>query len=462
MTTASHATDMSARLVRARFDRIPVLTRKHWGVLWMLGALGIFDGFDLAAFGYTAPAIRQELGLSLGEVGWIASSVYVGSFVGALIGGRLADSRGRRPVLFVSVVLYSLGSLCTVFAANAEMLIACRVVTGVGAQALTVVSYLYLSEMFPAKFRGRCAALLLGISVLGVPLAAVLTWTLVPDGGPHWRWIYGIGTLGLLVVVAVRRLPESVRWQLRTGDLSGAESTVAAFEREAVAKTGTPLPEPTTLPEVETGQASLRELASGLNLRRLIVVTVSMVLFAYVIYGFNTWLTTLLVERGYSQRQALTAAVAISLAGFAGSVGSVLFADRVERKKLVLAVMVLDAALLLVFGLVDSLSVTVVVGVLLSGTLQIALAAMYAYTPEIFPTHLRGLGSGIVGGAFRLSAAFTSVTVGLVLSGFGFVTVFVVFAAVAVLFGAFFFVLGARTKGRSLEDIAADGRGAGE
>ncbi len=184
MTTESLASGMDATKIGARFDRIPVVTRKHWVILWMLGALGIFDAFDLAAFGYTAPAIRQDLGLSLGQVGWVASSVYIGSFLGALVGGRLADRHGRRPVLFVSAVIYSLGSFATVFATSLETLIACRVVTGLGAQALTLVSFLYLSEMFPARLRGRFAALLLGISVLGAPLAAVLTWTSCPTGSP--------------------------------------------------------------------------------------------------------------------------------------------------------------------------------------------------------------------------------------------------------------------------------------
>ena len=460
MTTESLASGMDATKIGARFDRIPVVTRKHWVILWMLGALGIFDAFDLAAFGYTAPAIRQDLGLSLGQVGWVASSVYIGSFLGALVGGRLADRHGRRPVLFVSAVIYSLGSFATVFATSLETLIACRVVTGLGAQALTLVSFLYLSEMFPARLRGRFAALLLGISVLGAPLAAVLTWTIVPHGESHWRWIYGIGALGLLIAVTVRRLPESVRWQIRRGELGVAAGTVVAFEDEALAKTGKPLPEPVELPRGGPEPAtSVRELLSGKNLERMAVLTISMIMFAYVIYGFNTWLTTLLVERGYSQQQALTAAVIISLAGFLGSVSAVAFADRIERKKLVLAVMVVVAPLLLVFGLVDSLVVTVITGSLLSGSLQIALATMYAYSPEIFPTHLRGLGAGVGGGAFRLSAAFTSIIVGFVLSGFGFTTVFVVFAAVAVAFGAVFAMFGERTKGRTLEDITADLRG---
>ncbi|WP_408996976.1 MFS transporter [Streptomyces ipomoeae] len=58
------------------------------------------------------PSAQDERG-SLGQVGWVASSVYIGSFLGALVGGRLADRHGRRPVLFVSAVIYSLGSLAT-------------------------------------------------------------------------------------------------------------------------------------------------------------------------------------------------------------------------------------------------------------------------------------------------------------------------------------------------------------
>lgn len=447
--------------ISTRLDGIPLPTRSHWVILVLLAALGIFDAFDLTAFGYTAPAIRADLGLSIAAVGVIGSAAFVGSFVGAIVGGWLADRFGRRPVLLVSVVVYSIGSVMMVLSTTVELLVAARIVTGLGAQAVIVVTMIYIVEMFPARLRGRFVALYLGIVSLGSFLAAVSSWIIVPTGQGHWRWVYGIGSLGLLVVIgAWRRLPESVRWQVRRGHTVAAAATLAEFEKEAVAKTGLPLPEQAEQAErpgtERRSRPSARELLGGTNLKRVLVLVGSMILLAYVFYGFNTWLTTLLVERGYTQQQALTAAAVMSLSNSLGSFLVAPLADRVERKNLVFVVMVIVASLMLVFGLVDNLAVTIVAGFLLAGLLQITFAAMYTYSPEIFPIHLRGLGSGIGGGSSRLSAAFGSIIVGLVLSGFGFTAVFVFFAVVAAGFGVAFLVLGERTKGRQLEDIAAE------
>lgn len=449
--------DMESAALSARLDRIPSPTRKHWTILFVLAALGVFDAFDLTAFGYTAPAIRADLGLSIEAVGFIGSAAFIGSFIGAILGGLLADRFGRRPVLLLSVIVYSLGSGLAVFANTVEMLFGARAITGLGAQAVITVTMIYIVEMFPAACRGRMVAIYLGIVAPGAVLAAVLSFIIVPTGIGHWRWIYGIGTAGILVaIVAWRRLPESVRWQARHGRTVAADTTLTAFEEEAVARTGQALPEPVELPEVDhTSRGSLRELVGRANLKRVLVLVAAMALFSFVFYGFNTWLTTLLVERGYSQQEALVAAVFISLANTVGSFAVAPLADRLERKTLVLIVASIIAALMLVFGLVDNLTVTIVSGFLLSGLLQVTYAFLYAYSPEIFPMHLRGLGSGIGGAASRLSAAFGSITIAFVLSGFGFTAVFVLFAVVAVVCGLGFFLLGECTKGRRLDEIAA-------
>lgn len=447
---------MESAALGARLDRIPAPTRSHRTILVVLAALGLFDAFDLTAYGYTAPAIRADLGLSIEAVGFIGSAAFIGSFIGSIAGGLLADRFGRRPVLLVSVVVYSCGSGLAVFANNAEMLFAVRMITGLGAQAVIIVTMIYIVEMFPAGFRGRMIAIYLGIVGPGAFLAAILSLVIVPTGQGHWRWIYGIGMAGILVVVvAWRHLPESVRWQAERGHTEAANATLTAFEEEAAAKSGQPLPEPVDLPSVDrTSKSSLRELLGRTNLKRVLVLVGAMVLFSFVFYGFNTWVTTLLVERGYTQQQALLAAAFITLANSVVSFAAAPLADRLERKTLVLIAAPIIAVLMLVFGLVDNLAVTIVSGFLLSGLLQITYAFLYAYSPEIFPMHLRGLGSGIGGAGSRLSAAFGSIVIGFVLSGFGFNAVFYFFAVVALVFGLGFFLLGERTKGRQLEEAA--------
>ena len=90
--------------IAARLDRLPVITRTHRTWVVLLGALFVFDLVDLNSFAYAAPALRTQWGLSIGTVGVVTSAGFVGMFLGAIVGGRLSDRIGRRPVLILSLI----------------------------------------------------------------------------------------------------------------------------------------------------------------------------------------------------------------------------------------------------------------------------------------------------------------------------------------------------------------------
>ncbi|MEV0688108.1 MFS transporter [Nocardia sp. NPDC050378] len=139
----------------------------------------------------------------------------VGMFFGAIAGGRVSDRWGRRPVLIGATVIYSCFSLLTALSPNLETLTVFRLLTGFGLQNMTGVLLVYVSEMFPRHLRGRrYQAILLAIGISGIPVAALVSRLIVPLGPGMWRWIYVVGALGVLgLFLAIRMMPESVRWQ---------------------------------------------------------------------------------------------------------------------------------------------------------------------------------------------------------------------------------------------------------
>ncbi|GAA4615119.1 MFS transporter [Saccharopolyspora hordei] len=436
----------------ARLDRIPIVTPQHRRWAWLLGALFVFDLVDLNTFAYVAPALRAEWDLSIADVGAITSAGFVGMFVGAIVGGRLSDRIGRRPVLIGATFFYSLFSLLSAFAVGPWSLGALRVLTGFGLQAMTGVLLVWVSEMFPPTKRGRYQALLLATGLAGVPLAAWVARLVVPLGPGSWRWIFVLGSLGAIGgVVAVRILPESVRWRAAHGLVGGEADLVARLEEQAERQIARPLPEPVPAAPVVSGKLS--ELMSGATLRKTVVAALACVFLILSFYGFSSWVPTLLVERGYTTAQSLTFSSILAIAAVPGALLAAPIIDRFERKIVIFGLEVAVAVFLLLFGLIPHAVAIIVCGFGAALLMQTGVAALYTYIAEVFPLHLRGLGSGIANGSGRLAGVLGGVLVAGLYSGLGLTAVYIYLAGAALAMGLVMLLFGERTTQRRLEDV---------
>lgn len=447
-TTSVAVADLAARM-----DRLPVATRTHKYWTALLGFLFLFDTFDLSAFAYTAPALRAEWNLTIGQISLATSAAFAGMFIGAIVGGRASDRFGRKPVLLTATLIFSTFSLLTAFSPNFETLTVFRFLTGLGLQAMTGVLLVFASEMFPRHLRGRYLAILLAIGISGVPVTALVARLIVPSGPDMWRWVYAIGALGVIgLVVAAKVLPETVRWQTSHGREDQATATVERLEAEAVAATGQPLPEPE--PSGPVRQGSVRELIQPVYLKRTVVASGAMIMLILMVYGFNSWVATLLVERGFSQAAALTIVTILAISNVPGALLAYPFVDRVERKTLVMIFAVVASAAVASFGLVENTIVMIIAGCTFTLVQQAIVAVLYTYLPEIYPTHLRGSGAGIANSFGRAAGIAGAFIVGGVFATFGFAAVFLYLAAVAFCLGLILMLFGERTTARPLEQIS--------
>lgn len=440
--------------LRERLNRIPVMTRTHRRWAAILAALLLLDMADLNTFAFAAPAIRADWNLSIGEIGAITSASFLGMFAGSLIGGHIADRIGRKKVILAATAFFSAFSLLSAFAVGLVDLAIYRVLTGFGLQAMTVVVLTYVAEMFPRLHRGRSQTWIVTLSLLGIPAMAWFTRWVVPFGPSAWRWIFVLGSVGLVVLVIVQRhLPESVRWLEANGRRKDGLAVVERIEREARAKTGTELPPTVAEPVVETGRVA--DLFRGGYLKRTIVLILTMMLALSGFYGFNAWMPTMFDEHGFTVAQSATYSAILSLAVFPGALAALLFIDKVERRTAVLVIYAAVSALLLVFGFAGSTGLLLASGILITMLLQTSVPCMYTYLPEIFPTNLRALGAGIGNGTGRLATFGSMFLIAAMLASFGFTTVTFYLAAVVLLAGLTIGTFGERTRGRSLEQIAA-------
>lgn len=433
----------------ARLSSLPVVTRSH--KLWcaILGALFAFDVVDIYSFSYVAPAIAQEWNLSEHSIGIITSVSFLGMFVGGALGGQISDRFGRKKTIIGAVMVYSLFSLLTTVASNIGLLIVVRLLTGFGIQAMTGVLIVYVAEMFPRHLRGRYQSLLLGLGLIGVPIVAWFARFVISVGPGMWRWVFVVGALGAIVgVAAIRVLPESVRWQYLHGDEDAADATVLKLEAEARAATGAPLPTPSAEPIARPGRVA--ELMRGRNLRNFTVMCTGSVLIAFAFFGYNAYVPTLLVAHGYSTSQTLTFSSIFSIAAVPGAFLAWPLVDRWERKLLIFIMTVTIGILFVIFGIAGSSTLVLVVGFVISLLLQTQTVFLYAYLPEMFPTHLRGAGAGAANGLGRVGVFAGGFIFAALLGAAGFTGYFITIAVILALGGAVTFVFGMRTTNRPL------------
>ena len=205
----------------------------YWSLTSALA--GFLFGFDTVVISGAEKTIQALWGLSPTLHGIAMASALYGTIVGSLIGGWPADRFGRKATLLWIGVLYFVGAVASAFATNVEIFIAARVIGGLGIGISTVVAPMYISEIAPAKQRGRLAGMFQFNIVFGILVAFASNYLLAGIGDNAWRWMLGVAAFpSLLYSVMCLGLPESPRWLLgKKGDRETALKVLQRVEPDA-------------------------------------------------------------------------------------------------------------------------------------------------------------------------------------------------------------------------------------
>jgi putative MFS transporter len=250
----------------------------------------------------------------------------------------------------------------------------------------------YVSELVPRQIRGRAFACEQAIGFLSVPVAALLSYLLVPRrpfGLDGWRWVVLIGAHGAVFVWFIRRsLPESPRWLAQKGRLAEADSILSQLEAKVAEEYGGPLPAPAE-PELVSTSGRFREMWVAPYGKRATMMILFNIFQTVGFYGFANWVPTLLVKQGVTLTNSLMYSSFIAIAAPIGPMIGLVIADKFERR----TVIVVAAAAILVCGLIFSqvtggmLLITMGVGLTLAN--NIMSYSFHAYQAELFPTRIR-------------------------------------------------------------------------
>ncbi|MDR3098506.1 MAG: MFS transporter [Paraburkholderia sp.] len=449
--------------IPARIERMPY-SSFHRRLLW-LGGLGyVFDAMDAAVLAFMLPVLREQWHLSSVQTGVLGSGTFIGYFFGAALAGILGDVIGRRTVMVWSLIIYCVASLISAAAQDWPFFMAMRIIAGFGTGGESAIVAPFLSEFVARKYRGTFTGSLAAFFSFGFVAAAVLGYLVIPLSPDAWRVVSVITALPVVMLLWWRRaLPESPRWLDSRGRTAEAEAVVDKMEAElraaGVPFEQEPVPAHEPVAPATSGRRTpldnlkalwSRELASITAMAWLMWLSIT---FSY--YAFFTWIPGLLVQSGMTITRSFSYSLVMYLAQIPGYFSGAWLNEKIGRQATIVIYMALGGFSALGLALTHSDAAILTSGFLLSFFMNGTYAGVYAFTPEVFPTHVRATGMGVASAIGRLGAIAAPILVGYLYPRLGFGGVFGATTLVLAIGALAVLIMGVPTRGRSLEEIAA-------
>ena len=416
------------RELQALIDAAPI-GAMQWRVIICCFLVVMMDGFDTAAIGFIAPAIREHWQLSAADLAPLFGAGLLGLTAGALLCGPLSDKLGRKRVIEWCVALFGLFSLLSAFSPNLEMLIVLRFLTGLGLGGAMPNTITMTSEYLPSRRRGALVTLMFCGFTLGSALGGIVSAQLVAVIGWHGILVLGGGLPLALVFGLLVALPESPRWLVRRQRPPAQISrTLSAMTGERYEDTEFWLDEPAA-----TQKGSISQLFAGRQLTITLMLWVVFFMSLLIIYLLSSWMPTLLNHRGIDLQHASWVTAAFQVGGTLGALLLGVLMDKFNPFWVLAVSYALGAVCIVMIGLSENglwlMALAIFgTGIGISGS-QVGLNAL---TATLYPTQSRATGVSWSNAIGRCGAIVGSVSGGMMMAmNFSFDTLFFVIAVPA-------------------------------
>jgi MFS transporter, putative metabolite:H+ symporter len=389
-------------------------------LLGIAGTAWMFDAMDVGMLSFIIAALKLEWNLSPEQMGWIGSVNSIGMAVGALLFGLMADRMGRKNVFIFTLLLFSVGSGLSAFTTSITLFLVLRFLIGMGLGGELPVASTLVSESVPVEKRGRTVVLLESFWAGGWLIAAIISYFVIPKYG--WQIALLISAIPAIYAIYLRiGMPDSPRFT----SLSKKER-VSPF-------------------------AGIAQLWSKEHARQTAMLWILWFCVVFSYYGIFLWLPSVMVMKGFSLIKSFEYVLIMTLAQLPGYFTAAWFIEKFGRKFVLVVYLTGTALSAYLFGTAESTALLMTTGILLSFFNLGAWGALYAYTPEHYPTNIRATGSGMAASIGRVGGILGPLLLGyLVAQKTSISTIFTIFC-IAVLIGAIVVLfLGKETKRKEL------------
>jgi len=436
---------MPAVTIDHALGRIGVGPFQH-RLLAIFGLVWAADAMQVLAIGFAAPSLAADFGLSIAEAVQAGTAFFLGMLLGAWGFGRLADRIGRRRVLIVTVLVDAVFGLASAFSPSFATLLILRLLTGIGVGGTLPVDYAMMAEFLPPERRGRWLVALEGFWAIGTVAVALAAWATDRWAGEQaWRWLFVLTALPALVGFWLRLwLPESPHYLLRRGRVEQAREVL---DRIARRNGRPPIREPLLAPTARRGR--MRDLLSpGLRRRSLLILS-AWLLVSTAYYGVFVWLPGRLVSEGYGFVRGYGFLVLLAAAQVPGYALAAVGIETIGRRRTLVSFSSASAAGCLLFVVAGEPLWIAAALLTMSFALLGTWGALYAYTPELYPTELRATGMGVAGAMARVGGLMAPTAIALLI-GAGFESMIGLFAALLAIAALAVGRIDVETKGQPL------------
>lgn len=389
----------------------------------LLGVAGLgwmFDAMDVGILSFIIAALQKEWNLSTEQMGWIGSVNSIGMAVGAFLFGIMADRMGRKSVFIITLLLFSIGSGLSALATSLTVFLILRFLIGAGLGGELPVASTLVSEAVPAEERGRVVVLLESFWAGGWLVAALISYFIIPKYG--WQAALLISALPALYALYLRvKLPDSPKF--RKAEETGRQSAAA----------------------------KIAEVWSRPYARATVMLWVLWFCVVFSYYGMFLWLPSVMVMKGFSMIKSFQYVLIMTVAQLPGYFTAAWLIEKKGRKFVLVTYLIGTALSAYFFGTAESLSLLLVSGIFLSFFNLGAWGALYAYTPEQYPTAIRGTGAGMAASFGRIGGILGPLLVGyMVAQETPVSTIFTIFCISIIIGAAAVLFLGKETKQKEL------------
>jgi len=419
----------------------------------LLGVCGVTwaaDAAEVLLLGFALPSIIAEFGLTPTQGGLTVTATFAGMLVGAWFWGTISDYIGRRTGFQLTVLIFAVFGLLSAFAPSWEWLLVLRFITGFGLGGALPLDFSLYAEFLPTENRGRNLVILESFWALGTIIAAGLAWLLVPSFG--WRPLLATSAVAAILVLWIRsKVPESPRYLALSGKTDEAREILADVARE----NGRPAPEGELVAgERQSGTTVARLWKPGVR-RMTLMLWITWFCISLAYYGIFTWLPQAFVAQGFSSLQTYQNTFILALAQVPGYFSAAYLVERLGRRNTLGIYLIASGVFTFLFAVVTGFGGLLASAMLMSFFALGAWAALYAWTPESYPTEIRTTGMGWASGMARVAGIITP-TLGGILFGYALVSALSTWAAAFVIGGIVVFLLGVETKRQGLSDTVAE------
>ncbi len=409
--TSAPATERNAApSLNERLENLP-FTRAHGKLLGISGLGWALDAMDVGLISFVMAALIKEWQLSPTEASWLGSIGFVGMALGATFGGLLADKLGRRYIFALTLLVYGLATGASALATSLGVLLVFRFLVGLGLGAELPVASTLISEFSPRAIRGRVVVALEAFWALGWILAALIGTFIVPQAN-GWRWALAIGLIPAIYSLVIRMgTPESVRFLESVSKHDQARQIVERFEASPAlfSRTNKKQTEDASAHGAAEStdnaeSAKIHSIWAAGQRRKTIALCVIWFCINLSYYGAFIWIPALLNAQGFSLVKSFAFTLIMTLAQLPGYAVAAYLIEKWGRRATLAAFLLGSALAAAGYGMAHAEVFIILAGCMLSFFNLGAWGALYALSPEIFPTHLRGTGTGAAAGIGRIAS----------------------------------------------------------